>query len=336
MNTEFCTQLSEYLKTPKKIVIFPHRNPDGDALGSTLGWKHFLEALGHQCWVISPNEYPKFLKWLPGEEEIILYSQQETLAQKCIAECDLIFTLDFNTLSRIAPIDDFLENKDIPMIMIDHHESPADYPILTFSDPHIGSTCEMVYEVMVQLDASKINARIGTCIYTGIMTDTGSFRFSSTSERTHQIASELIALGVNHTEIHQNIYDSYRTERLQLLGKTLNNLVQVNPLKAVYTSLSQAELNACNFQKGDTEGFVNYGLSIEGIRLAVIMIENQQEQIIKMSFRSKGDFDVNQFAREHFNGGGHKNAAGGMSSLSLEETIDRLHAILLTYKEASA
>ena len=333
MIKEFCTQLEAHLIRPKKIVIFPHRNPDGDALGSTLAWKHFLESLGHTCHVVSPNEHPNFLKWLPGQDDIILYSQEEAEAQKRICECDLLFTLDFNTLSRIYPIDEYLAGINTPMIMIDHHESPADYPVLTYSDPSIGSTCEMVYEVMKTLAPEKINATIGTCIYTGIMTDTGSFRFPSTTERTHQIAAEIIALGVKHSEIHQNIYDSYRTERLQLLGKTLNNLVQVEPLKAVYTSLSQEELNACNFQKGDTEGFVNYGLSIEGIRLAVILIENQQEKRIKMSFRSKGDFDVNQFARNHFNGGGHKNAAGGMSQTSLEETIDKLHTTLLTYKE---
>lgn len=333
MIKEFCTHLKPYINTPKKIVIFPHRNPDGDALGSTLGWKHFLESMGHQCWIISPNEYPKFLKWLPGENEIILYNHDQEEAQKRIKTCDLIFTLDFNTLSRISPIDEYLNEINKPMIMIDHHESPADYPVLKFSNPKIGSTCEMVYEVMHSLAPEKITTTIGQCIYTGIMTDTGSFRFPSTTARTHKIASEIIALGVKHAEIHQNIYDSYRRERLQLLGKTLNNLVQVDSLNAVYTSLSQAELNACNFQKGDTEGFVNYGLSIEGIRLAVIMIENQQEQRIKMSFRSKGDFDVNHFARKHFNGGGHKNAAGGMSTLSLEETINKLHSTLLDYND---
>lgn len=333
MINEFCTALKGHLKSPKKIVIFPHRNPDGDALGSTLGWKHFLDSLGHHCSVISPNEYPDFLKWLPGEEQIIIYTLNEAEAQKKINECDLIFTLDFNTLSRMNPVDEYLKSITVPMIMIDHHESPADYPVLKFSNPNIGSTCEMVFEVMNILAPEKINSTIGACIYTGIMTDTGSFRFSSTTSRTHQIASQIIALGVNHAEIHQNIYDSYRTERLQLLGKTLNNLVHVTPLKAVYTSLSQTELNACNFQKGDTEGFVNYGLSIDGIRLAVIMIENEQEQRIKMSFRSKGDFDVNLFARKHFNGGGHKNAAGGISPLSLEETINKLHTIMLTYKD---
>lgn len=333
MQKEFILELQQLLSTPQKCVIFPHKNPDGDALGSTLALSHFLTKKNHHCQIISPNEYPKFLHWLPGQEQIICYNQEEALCKKYIEEADVFFTLDFNALSRIAPIDESIDLQQSVIVMIDHHQSPEDYAQLQYSDPSIGSTCEMIYNVLTALDADAIDATIAECIYTGIMTDTGSFRFSSTSAATHMAVSDLLSRGADHVKIHQSIYDSYRFDRLQLLGTALSNLTQVDQLNAVYTSLSQKELNAFNFQKGDTEGFVNYGLSLSGVKLSVILIENSQEQIIKMSFRSKGDFDVNSFARTHFNGGGHLNAAGGVSTLSLDETREKLHTIMLEYKE---
>ena len=331
MQKEFINQLSTLLSSPKKCVIFPHKNPDGDALGSTLALRHFLQKKGHDCQVISPNEYPKFLAWMPGQENILCFNKEEMMCRKHIEEADLFFTLDFNALGRIAPIDQWIEKADTTVVMIDHHEAPQDYASLMYSDPSLGSTCEMVYNVLTALDAKGITQDIATCIYTGIMTDSGSFRFSSTTAKTHRVVAHLLDSGIDHSKIHQHIYDSYRFERLQLLGLGLKNLSRVEKLQAVYMHLSQAELDACDFQKGDTEGFVNYGLSLEGVKLAVIMVENKQEEIIKMSFRSKGDFDVNTFARKHFNGGGHVNAAGGMSTLSLTETKEKLHQIILQY-----
>ena len=204
--------------------------------------------------------------------------------------------------------------------MIDHHEHPGDYASITYSDATKGSTCEMVYELISSLDHDQIDAAIATCIYTGIMTDTGSFRFPSTTARTHQIVGTIIEKGAQPHTIHQKIYDTYSFNRLQLLGTAINNLKKIDEIPVVYITLSQKELNQNNFKKGDTEGFVNYGLSLVGITLAVIMIENETEKIIKMSFRSKGSFDVNQFAKKYFNGGGHINAAGGVSYLNLDET----------------
>jgi phosphoesterase RecJ-like protein len=186
---------------------------------------------------------------------------------------------------------------------------------------------------MEALDISLINKTIATCIYTGIMTDSGSFRFQSTTAVTHSIVSNLLDMGIDHTQIHNNIYDTYSFGRLQLLGKALTNLVKVEPLNAVYITLSQEELTQCDFKKGDTEGFVNYGLSLDGIILAIILIENTQEKIIKMSFRSKGKFNVNEFARKHFNGGGHHNAAGGVSHENLEVTTQKVHQTILQYKD---
>ena len=333
MTNNFIPALREQLATPKKIVIIPHKNPDGDALGSSLGWKHFLDQMGHSSTVVSPNEYPRFLEWLPGQETIIKYNKSEDDAQKILFEADLIFTLDFNSLGRIKPMDENVSNAQALKIMIDHHEQPDHYADLMYSDPSLGSTCEMVYNVMEALDISKINKTIGTCIYTGMMTDSGSFRFQSTTSVTHSIVSNLLDLGIDHTQIHKNIYDTYSFGRLQLLGKALSNLTKVECLQAVYITLSQEELDSCDFKKGDTEGFVNYGLSLDGIELAIIMIENSQENIIKMSFRSKGDFNVNEFARKHFNGGGHHNAAGGASHESLEATKEKVHQTILEYKD---
>lgn len=324
MKNEFVTSLKHLLKTPKQCVIFPHKNPDGDALGSTLALYHFLRAKGHDVVIISPNEYPKFLQWMPGQENILLFNKEQSRCLDLIQKAEVIFTLDFNALSRISPINDFLVDHKATFVMIDHHQSPENYTPLTYSDASIGSTCEMVYSVLHTWDASIIDTAIAECLYTGIMTDSGSFRFPSTSSTTHRIVADLIDRGVAHAKIHQNIFDSARFERLQLLGRTLQHLKTVNPLPAVYTYLRQNDLDAFDYQKGDTEGFVNYGLSLEGIQLAVILIENTQEQIIKMSFRSKGSFDVNQFARKYFNGGGHKNAAGGKSDESMENTMVKL------------
>jgi len=333
MKNNFIPALKEQLSNRKKIVIIPHKNPDGDALGSCLGLMHFLDLMNHSCWVISPNEYPEFLEWIPGQEQIIIYNKSEEVSEKLLLEADLIFTLDFNSLNRIKPMDEVIENCKAIKVMIDHHEQPDDYADLMYSDPSLGSTCEMVYNLMEAIDVSLINKTIATCIYTGIMTDSGSFRFQTTTAVTHSIVSNLLDMGIDHTQIHNNIYDTYSFGRLQLLGKALTNLVKVEPLNAVYITLSQEELTQCDFKKGDTEGFVNFGLSLDGIKLAIILIENTQEKIIKMSFRSKGEFNVNEFARKHFNGGGHHNAAGGVSHENLEMTTQKVHQTILQYKD---
>jgi len=321
MNQQLLGEFQLALSGSKKIVIIPHKNPDGDALGSTLALNHFLNKTGHNSSVITPNEYPEFLDWMPNQRQIIKFSQAAEKSIQYIQDADIIFTLDFNQLSRIDEMADYVEQSKAQIIMIDHHEHPGDYASITYSDSNRGSTCEMTFEVIDRLDNEQIDAEIATCLYTGIMTDTGSFRFSSTTARTHEIIGILIQKGAQPYTIHQKIYDTYSFNRLQLLGAALNNLKKIDELPVVYITLSQKELNKNKFKKGDTEGFVNYGLSLLGISLAVIMIENESEKIIKISFRSKGTFDVNQFAKKYFNGGGHINAAGGISQLSLEETV---------------
>ncbi|WP_299214470.1 DHH family phosphoesterase [uncultured Aquimarina sp.] len=335
MNTSEIKEIKVLLSTPKKIVIIPHKNPDGDAIGSTLALHHYLSGLGHHSTVITPNDYPNFLKWIPGENTIIKYDSDNGLAVSKIKEADIIFTLDFNHFSRTGNMENVLTQTDTTFIMIDHHQQPDDYATYTYSDVGMSSTCQMIYHFIEKLDdLDRINADIATCIYIGIMTDTGSFRFRSTTSTTHRVIADLIDRGADNTRIHENIYDTNSYSRLQLQGVALKNLKVLPEYKTAYITLSQKELDDHNFKKGDTEAFVNMGLSLEGMVFALIFIENKGENIIKISLRSKGDFSVNEFSRNHFEGGGHHNAAGGKSNLSLEETVEKFISILPSYKNA--
>jgi phosphoesterase RecJ-like protein len=325
--------IQQLLATPKKIAIIPHRNPDGDAMGSTLGLYHFLLKNNHHPVVISPNEFPDFLAWMPGSETIKIYEKDKKNCSKILEEAEIIFTLDFNALHRVGEMENVLNTLKSPFVMIDHHQSPDDYATVTFSDVAFGSTCEMLYHFISFLDKkTQIDKTIGTCIYTGILTDSGSFRFPKTTGTTHRIIADLIDLGVENSEIPALLYDNSSYDRLQLLGRALQNMKILVEHKTTYTTLTQTELNSFNYIKGDTEGIVNYGLSIKGIVFTAIFIENTDEKIIKISFRSQGDFDVNLFAREHFNGGGHRNAAGGKSEVSMEETIRKFEDLVSTLK----
>jgi phosphoesterase RecJ-like protein len=331
-------ELRHLLDRPKSIVIVPHRNPDGDAMGSTLALYHFLQSKGHKAQVIAPNDYPDFLKWLPGNDHVLQFESEENLATERILSADIIFTLDFNDLNRTGyAMASVLDSSSAPKVMIDHHQQPSDYATFIYSDVQISSTCEMVYNFLGFLgETESIDVDIATCLYTGIMTDTGSFRFPSTTSRTHEIAGALMNKGADHSEIHNKVFDTNSFDRMQLLGCALSNLKVIDTYNTAYIHLSQEELDRHNFKKGDTEGFVNYGLSLKGIVMAVIFIENVQEGIIKISFRSKGDFSVNEFARTHFNGGGHTNAAGGRSESSLNEAIEKFISILPAYKQQLA
>ena len=323
MENNFLSAFKKIISIRKKIVIIPHRNPDGDALGSALALKHFLDAKKHEVNIVSPNDYPTFLKWLPGESEIIKFSKIPNTARDKINNAELIFGLDFNSLSRIQDLSEIVRRTKVDKIMIDHHESPEFFANLNYSDPNMSSTCEMVYNVINASDSKLLNKKIACCLYTGIMTDTGSFRYPSTNAKTHKVVSHLISLGANGSDIHQKIFDSSSMSRLKLLGISLSNLVKIPDLPVVYITLSKEELKTCRYKKGDTEGFVNYGLSLKGVNFSCMMIENENEGKIKMSFRSQGNFSVENFARNYFNGGGHLNAAGGLSTESLDKTIIR-------------
>ncbi len=333
MTDEKINDVKEILSTKKKISIVCHRNPDGDAYGSSLALYHYLKNK-HNVTVISPNDCPNFLKWLPDEDKIVIFEKETAKATKILENSEVVFTLDFNALHRTGDLTEKVLQKINPtFIMIDHHQQPEDYAAIQFSDTSKSSTCEMVYDFIANLgDSDTINKEIATCIYTGIMTDTGSFRFPSTTPHTLRIAANLLEKGADNAKIYNNVMDNNSLNRMKLLSKALDNLELLPEYKTAYITLSQKELNQFNFEKGDTEGFVNYALSIKDVVFAVIFIEDKQQKIIKMSFRSKGNFSVNEFARKHFNGGGHTNAAGGRSTSSLKETVTKFLTILPTYK----
>jgi bifunctional oligoribonuclease and PAP phosphatase NrnA len=333
MNEQDILAVEQLLATPKKIAIIPHRNPDGDAMGSTLALYHFLLKNNQFPVVVSPNQFPDFLAWMPGSETVQIFEKDKKSSTKTLEEAELIFTLDFNALHRVGEMENLLNTLKAPFVMIDHHQSPDNYATVTFSDVAYGSTCEMVYHFISALGkTSQIDRTIGTCIYTGILTDSGSFRFPKTTGTTHRIIADLIDLGVENSEIPRLLFDNSSFDRLQLMGRALQNMKIFPEHQTTYTTLTQQELDQFNHIKGDTEGIVNYGLSIKGVVFTAIFIENAEEKIIKISFRSQGDFDVNLFAREHFNGGGHQNAAGGKSEASMEETVQKFEDVVRNLK----
>ena len=326
--------LKEFLSKPRNIVIVGHRNPDGDAMGSTLALSHYFSKKGHQPTVVVPNEYPDFLHWLPGSDATYRFDWQNSQAQKAIKSSDIIFLLDFNALHRVGTdMQNSLEKYENDFAMIDHHQQPDDVKYM-YSDTEICSTCQMVYQfIEMNNDLDLIDTAIATCLYTGIMTDTGSFRFRSTTSKTHRIIADLIDKGAQNDKIHNNVYDANSYGRLLLLGQALSNLQILPEYKTAFITLTEAEKKKFDFQKGDTEGVVNYALSLKDIIFAAIFIEDTEQQIIKISFRSKGKFSVNKFARTYFNGGGHDNAAGGRFDGSMEEVTENFKSLLPKYIE---
>lgn len=332
MEQQYIKKTKELLQSTDNVVITCHKNPDGDAIGSSLALYGYLKKLNINAQVIVPNDYPDFLKWLPNNESILVFDEAPEKCKDIINIADVVFSLDYNALHRTGDMQPILEKSNASFVMIDHHQQPEKYAKVTYSDTSICSTCQMVYHFIDFLgDVSLIDKDIAQCIYTGIMTDTGSFRFRSTTSVTHRVIANLIDLGIDNAKIHQNVYDNNSYNRLQLLGKSLNNLKVIPELNTAYISLSSEELKKFNAQKGDTEGVVNYALSLKGIKVAALFKEDND--IVKMSFRSKGNFSVNELARTHFNGGGHINAAGGISNMSLSATIDKFISILPNYKK---
>jgi len=335
MNQDEIKEIKDLLSTPKNVVIVPHRNPDGDAIGASLAVYHYLKNKGHKVTVVTPNDYPNFLKWLPGSKDVYKFDMQNRQSKSALDEASIVFLLDFNALHRVgSDMQKTLEDYIGTFIMIDHHQQPDTVAKYLYSDVSICSTSQMIYHFLEKLeDVNAITAEIATCIYVGIMTDTGSFRFPSTTSTTHRIIANLIDRGAENAKIHSNVYDTNSFGRLQLLGRALSNLIVIDKLKTAYISLTQEDLDEFKYEKGDTEGIVNYALSLEGIIFAVIFIEDVDQQIIKISLRSKGSFSVNKFSREHFDGGGHDNAAGGKSRVSLETTISKFLNVLPKYEK---
>lgn len=333
MNGSEIDKIKRLLSDKRKIVIIPHKNPDGDAIGSSTALKYYLDNFNHNVDIISPNKFPEFLKWMDPNNIIKIFDEDEKYSQKII-DAELIFTLDFNNLVRISGMKEYVEKSNAKIIMIDHHEEPSNYADFMYSEPKMSSTCEMIYHFIEKMgDVDKIDKNISRSLYAGIMTDTGSFKFPSTTELTHLVISNLLKTGISHSDIHNHIYDNNKFERVQLLSFALSKIKIIENLNTCYISLSQKELNKFNYEKGDTEGIVNYGLSIKNIKFAVIFMQNLKENVIRISLRSRGDFDVNEFSKNVFGGGGHKNAAGAVSKKTLKETIDYFIESVKNYKE---
>lgn len=325
--------LKNILSEKKNIVITVHRGPDGDAMGSALGLYNLLAQQDHNVNVITPNNYASFLHWLPKNENVIVFTEREEEAKSITANADLIFLLDFGQISRLDTYAETVSNTTAKKVMIDHHQDPDEsISDILFSDVTACATAQIVFEIIKKLGFSHlINKNVAECLYAGIMTDTGSFKYASTTEKTHHIIAQLIAEGADNAKIHDLVYDNFSENRVKLLGYCLNQKLKIfKENKSAIISLNAKELERFNFQKGDTEGVVNYALMIEGVVCAAFIAE--KEGVVKLSLRSKGNFKVNEIAKRYFNGGGHTNAAGGISDVSVEETIIKLESIFNKYK----
>ena len=321
------------LNTPSRVIVTMHQKPDGDAMGSALGLYHFLKALGHSVTVISPTNWANFLDWMPGIEQVVDFEKNREKAKKLISETEILFCLDFNILHRTKNMEPFLADATCCKVLIDHHQQPQESEFTYgISDTSKSSTCEMVYDLIINSGhANLLNSEIAECLYTGVMTDTGSFRFPSTTASVHTMVAKLKETGLNHTKVHDHIYDNFLENRLRFIGYALLNRMEVlYEYNAALMYITRPDLNRFDIKTGDTEGLVNYLLSIQGIKFGALVIDRDEER--KWSFRSKGNFDVNEFARKHFEGGGHKNAAGGRSSDSLESTIKKFKEVIKEYQ----
>lgn len=334
-SNELFKEFKHILSSPRRIVITTHQNPDADALGSSLALYHYLVKKGHQVQVITPTDYPDFLRWMPAENLIINFeSEQQNRAKSLIQEAEILFCLDFSALGRIKLMSEWVLNAQGMKVLIDHHQAPEDFAKFVFWNEKAAATCELIYQLIEKLgDKSLIDNNIGQCIYSGIITDTGSFRFDSTSAEVHRITGELIDLGIKTNAIHRKIYDNNSIERMKFLGFVLSEKLVVLPeYHVAYMALSKEELSRFSSKNGDTEGIVNYGLSIKGVVMAVMFTE--KDDMIRISFRSVENFAVSELARKYFDGGGHKNASGGRSEESLEATVNKFLSILPEYQES--
>jgi len=329
-------EFQQLMTQPKNVVIVTHFKPDADALGSSLGLAGFLKLKGHHVNVISPSDYPKFLAWMPGNNEVLAVEKNSTAkkneAINLISKADVIFCLDFSSLNRIDSLEKPVRDSLAVKVMIDHHLEPESFARFSRWSVESASTAGLIFELIEELgEKHLINAGIANCLYAGLMTDTGGFRHNNTKKNEFRIASELVNLGANPHEVAKNIYDTNSIERIRLTGYVLNEKLQILPeFRTAYITLSSQDLIRFGSQTGDTEGLVNYGLSVKNIKLSVLIYDRGEE--IKLSLRSLGSFSVNEMAKKHFEGGGHRNASGGTSKLSLEKTLEKFLSILPEYK----
>ncbi|MBS1530483.1 MAG: DHH family phosphoesterase [Bacteroidetes bacterium] len=327
-------KLKALLAQPRRIVITTHHKPDGDAIGSSLGLYHYLIQQGHHTTVITPTDYPDYIDWLPGNGDVIIYPDNKELSEKLVEEADIIFCLDFNHLSRIYELGEAVRAARAAKVMIDHHLEPEDFDDYRHWDINACATAQLVFDFIVNKLGHKelINKDVATCLYTGIMTDSASFSLPNTNAEVHRVTADLIDCGAVNWHIHEQVYSNQPQTRLQFLGHCLKEKLEVlREYNTALISVSRQELEAYNITTGDTEGIVNYGLSVEGIHLAAFIVE--RADMVKLSLRSKGEFPANEICKKYFSGGGHRNAAGGVSNDSLEAVVQKFKSILPEYKK---
>jgi len=324
--------LKSELASPKAVVILTHHKPDADALGSSLALGRLLEKKGHSVNVITPSDYPEFLSWMPGNENVLIYNKvSNEKIFGLILNAEIIFCLDFSSLKRINDMRYKVEESKGKKVLIDHHLDPEDFADYTFWDANASSTAELIFELIVEMgDKDLIDKEIADTLYAGIMTDTGSFKHPNTTAKVHLITAELMALGAEVNKVAKLIYDNNSLDKLKFMGFALTERLKViDELHVAYIAISASDLKKFNSKTGDTEGLVNFALSLKDIKFAALIID--REVLVKMSFRSVGDFSVNEFARKHFKGGGHKNAAGGRSSLPFGKVVEEFEKAVHEY-----
>lgn len=335
LTTKQISELKILLDSKKKIVITSHNNPDGDAVGSSLAMQRYLFKKGHDVSAVVPNMFPGFLSWLPGSDNILIYSKSAKEVQQKISEAEIIFCLDYNAINRFGPAAEIIERSTAKRVLIDHHIDPqVDEFDYCYSTVNTSSTGELVYDFIEMMgDSDLIDKEIAETIYAGIVTDTGSFSFAANNVKTYLVTAKLIEKGVDAEQVHRLIYDTFSEGRLRLLGHAISkNMLVWDDLNTAIIYLSKEDLIRFDYKVGDVEGVVNYPLMMEKVNMSVLLTE--RDNTIRMSFRSKGEFSVNQLARNHFKGGGHRNAAGGRSFKSMEKTIEELQKVLPAYKDA--
>ncbi len=326
-------EIRDLISGDKKIVLTSHMNPDGDAVGSVLGLLHFFQNKQLQVNAVLPNDFPSFYKWMPGSDRILIFENQAKAVKKLFSEADVIFSLDYNAFNRVGQMTDLLKNSTAKKIMIDHHPDPAEGFDYYLSETDTSSTGELVFDFISQLGEKElIDKNVAVALYVSIMTDTGSFSFSCNNPKTYRVTADLLEKGIDASKIHKLVYDNYSEDRLRLLGFALSERMIVwHELHTAVIYLSKEDLKRFNYQVGDTEGLVNYPLSIAHINVSVLITEKDKK--IRLSFRSKGKFAVNKVVSKYFEGGGHTNAAGGYSYDSMEKTLERLKSVMERYKD---
>jgi len=323
--------LTALLSKPKNIVIVPHKDPDGDAIGSCLAWYNVLSSGGHKPKVISPNDVPVSLQWMKGAKEIIDFNLFKEIAIEVIHKADMFLFLDFNNISRIGDLADEILPCTAPRVIIDHHPLPdVNLGQILISDTGVSSTCELSYKVMKSINIIP-DVHAGECLYTGMMTDTGILNHNSSHPFIYHAVADLLEIGIDKDKIHKKVFHSNSLNRMRLLGHALCNKMEIfADGKVALIVISEQELKNFDYQPGDTEGLVNYPLSIEGVEVSVLMTE-REKTLIKISFRSRGKVAVNKYSEMYFSGGGHRNAAGGINKEGLQQAIDLLHLTIQDY-----